>query len=61
MFTLTSAVDNVVFLIARSMYKHTPEDARRIENELIEMRRQASGDPDAPTEEERVPVHANKE
>lgn len=61
MFTLTSAIDNVVFLIARSMYKHTPEDARRIENELIEMRRQASGDPDVPTEEERVLVHANKE
>lgn len=61
MFTLSSAFDNLVFLIARSMYKHTPEDARRIENELIEMRRHAAGDPDDPKEGERVPVYANKE
>ena len=41
MFTLSSAFDNLIFLLARSMYKHTPEDARRIENELIEMRKHA--------------------
>lgn len=39
MFTLTGVFDNLIFLIARSMYKHTPEDARRIEDELIEMRK----------------------
>ncbi len=41
MFTLSGAFDNLIFLLARSMYKHTPEDARRIENELIEMRKHA--------------------
>lgn len=34
MFTLSTALDNTIFLIARSMYKHTPEDAGRIEQEV---------------------------
>lgn len=38
MFTLSTAFDNTIFLIMRSLVKHTPEDARRIEKELIELR-----------------------
>lgn len=38
MFTLSTAFDNTIFLIMRSLVKHTPEDARRIEQELIELR-----------------------
>lgn len=55
MFTLSSAFDNIIFLIARSMYKHTPEDARRIENELIEMRKHTEE-----VKEDQVRVSANK-
>lgn len=38
MFTLSTAFDSTIFLIMRSLVKHTPEDARRIEQELIELR-----------------------
>lgn len=38
MFTLSTAFDNTVFLIMRSLVKHTPEDARRVEQELIALR-----------------------
>lgn len=38
MFTLSTVFDNGIWLLARSVYKHTPEDAKRIEEELIELR-----------------------
>lgn len=41
MFTLSTAFDNAVWLIMRSLVKHTPEDAKRIEQELIELRKNA--------------------
>lgn len=39
MFTLSTAFDSGVFYIMRCLVKHTPEDARRIEKELIELRK----------------------
>lgn len=47
MFTLSTAFDNAVFLIMRSLVKHTPEDARRIEQELIELRKSVVPDEEA--------------
>lgn len=54
MFTLSTAFDSTVFFILRSMIHFTPEDAKRIEEELIEMRR-ANGQPTGEIEEN-VPV-----
>lgn len=34
MYTLAGVVDNLVWLAARSLVKHTPEDAKRVEEEL---------------------------
>lgn len=44
MFTLSTAFDSAVFLFLRSMMHYTPEDAKRIEEELIAMR-EANGQP----------------
>lgn len=38
MLTLATVFDNTVFWIARSFIKHTPEDAKRVEEELIALR-----------------------
>lgn len=38
MFTLSTVFDNGIWLLARSVYKHTPEDAKRVEEELIALR-----------------------
>lgn len=51
MFTLTTAFDNTLFLILRSMLKYTPEDARQIEEELISLRK-ANGMPTGEIEED---------
>ncbi|MGN0535688.1 MAG: MFS transporter [Eubacterium sp.] len=46
MFTLATAFDNAVFLVLRSFLKHTPEDAKRVEEELIALRKAASDQTD---------------
>lgn len=43
MFALSTAFDSTVWLIMRSLLKHTPEDAKRIEEELIAIRK-SNGD-----------------
>lgn len=45
MFTLSTVFDNGIWLLLRSFLKHTPEDAKRIEAELIALR--ASQEPES--------------
>lgn len=60
MFTLSTALDSTIFLIARCMYKHTPEDARRIEQEVTEMRKQAEEERNN-QEKQPVGVHSDEQ
>lgn len=52
MFTLSAAFDNAVFFVLRSFLKHTPEDAKRVEEELIALRN-ATGQSAEPEKDER--------
>lgn len=61
MFTLATAFDNAVFLVLRSFLKHTPEDAKRVEEELIALRKAASDQTDQADQADQTDKAATKE